>query len=367
MKKKGIIVSIGLAALISLTACGKETITVAETTAETVAETTAETSAETVAETIAETSAETVTETKNDETAKISNDHLIEETFTLDCKVQKSTGDYVYDTEINITVLLPSDYNENADESYATCYVLDGTSRIGKESDDVGLNALYENYAEDMPKIIYVGIDPPGSGAVRTAAYGAPYETTIFLTDINRAERFYLDGSGDYFFEWIADTVKPYIDGHYRTKADAADTGIMGFSSGGNAAMIAAMLESDTFTRVGAFSPATWIWSDWFYGVLENCGHEYKYTSQDGAERAFTVNVDKITNLFVYQGGQDGSSGYDDWATYDVSTVYDLMIEKGAGSDQHKYLFYKEGTHSPNAWKEHLMNCMITLFPDHIR
>lgn len=289
---------------------------------------------------------------------------MTEEIFTLECEVPKSTGEYAFDTEIKITVELPIGYYKNTDKSYPVCYVLDGTEELSQENDAVGFHNLYDTVGNQLPEVIFVGIDPPGEGEIRTAAYGAPFTTTMFLKDLSRAEIFALEGSGDYFTSWIADTLKPYIDENYRTLPESKNTAIIGFSSGGTCAILAGMLESDTFTKVGAFSPSTWLWSNWFYGVLENLGHQYAYTTEDGAERSYSAEVDKITHLFVYQGGCDGSSGNDQWALSDVTNIYNLLTEKGAGSEGHKYINYAEGTHGYDAWSEFLEKCILTLFPN---
>ena len=292
-------------------------------------------------------------------------DHVLtEEIFQMECKVQEPDGNYVYDAEVAITVELPADYYENTDKMYPVCYVLDGSEELAQENDVVGFHNLYDTRGDEFPEVIYVGIDPPGPGAVRTAAYGAPFGTTMFMKDLERAEMFVLDGSGDYFISWIADTLKPYIDENYRTLSGVEDTAIFGFSSGGTCAIIAGLLRPDTFSRVGAFSPSTWLWSNWFYGVLENPGHIYQYETKDGVAHNYAVEVDKIANLFMYQGGCDGSSGNDKNALNDVTNVYNILVEKGAGYENHKYINYAEGTHGYTAWAEFLPNCLLTLVPD---
>jgi len=226
---------------------------------------------------------------------------------------------------------------------------------------------MYEKYPETMPEIIYVGVNHP-EGSYRSAVYGAPFDTSFFLVDQNRAildQK--LKGTGDYFFNWVADELKPFIDENYRTMTDAASTGIVGYSSGASGAMIAGMLRGDVFSRVGAFSPATWLWDDWFYGAISNSGYNYVYTTDDGAERNYTVQVDAIKYLFVYQGGDDGSAGDANWAMDDVENLYDLMIEKGAGALGHRYYWFKEGTHAAEPWKLLNNNCMRFLFPEYVK
>lgn len=290
---------------------------------------------------------------------------MIEETLALDCKVIKTTDEAAFDATVQISVALPADYYEN-EERYAVCYVLDGSRYVTTETDAGGLFHMYEIAPQSMPDIIYVGVNHP-EGSYRSAVYGAPFDTSFFVCDHNRA---ILDqklmGTGDYFFGWMADTLKPYIDSHYRTLTDASNTGIVGYSSGGSGAMIAAILRGDVFGKVGAFSPATWLWSNWMYGVITNSGYHYTYTTADGAERDYTTSVEEIQRLFVYQGGNDGSAGDPDWALHDVENIYRLMVQKGAGNDGHRFVSYQEGIHDASSWRLFNAQCMRMLFSEYV-
>ena len=56
----------------------------------------------------------------------------------------------------------------------------------------------------------------------------------------------------------LVDELKPWIDARYRTRADAASTGIGGSSLGGLAALELGMTRPDVFGRVAALSPSLW-------------------------------------------------------------------------------------------------------------
>lgn len=290
---------------------------------------------------------------------------MIEESFTIDCKVMKTTGEAAFDAPVQISVALPANYYESEDP-YAVCYVLDGSRYVSAEADAGGLFHMYETSPQSMPNIIYVGVNHP-EGSYRSAVYGAPFDTSFFVCDHNRAVLDQqLQGTGDYFFGWMADTLKPYVDSHYRTLTDAENTGVVGYSSGGSGAMIAAILHGDVFGKVGAFSPATWLWSNWMYGVITNSGYHYTYTTADGAERDYTASVEGIKRLFVYQGGNDGSAGDPDWAFHDVENIYRLMTQKGAGSDGHRFVSYQEGIHDASSWRLFNAQCMRMLFSEYV-
>lgn len=182
--------------------------------------------------------------------------------------MKKNTGEYALNGTVDVYVELPGNYYENEDKNYAVCYVLDG-NKLGKDSDAFGIHQMYSVYGETMPEIIFVGITHP-SDSYRSGVFAPPMDTTFFLCDQARGDvDTKLNGVGDYYFQWMADFLKPYIDERYRTKKEAEYTGIVGHSSGASGAMIGAMMESDTFSRVGAFSPATWMWENWFFGQYQ--------------------------------------------------------------------------------------------------
>lgn len=295
----------------------------------------------------------------------VPNTELIEETFVINCSIPKTTGELAINGNATVFVELPADYYYS-NESYPVCYVFDG-KRISKEEDALGLHKLYGEKGKKLPGVIYVGIDTP-ENAYRSAILGAPMNTTFFLVDQARGDvDTKLQGKGDYYTSWVANTLKPYIDTLYRTKTDAADTGVIGWSSGGSAALIAAIINHQTFNRVAAFSPATWMWEDWFYGAINNEGYFYHYITEDGADRQYSVGVKHIDYLYMYQGGNDGSAGHPIWALNSVDGIYELLLEKGAGAKGHTYVNYREGTHSDDSWKQYTESCITFLFPEYIR
>jgi metallo-beta-lactamase class B len=68
----------------------------------------------------------------------------------------------------------------------------------------------------------------------------------------------YGGGEGDAYVDFVARTLKPYVDRHYRTRPGRASTGIMGSSMGGLISLYAGLKYPEVFGRVGVFSPALW-------------------------------------------------------------------------------------------------------------
>lgn len=65
-------------------------------------------------------------------------------------------------------------------------------------------------------------------------------------------------GDGDRYVRFLTDTVKPRIDGMYRTRRDRDSTAIVGSSMGGLIALYAFFRRPSPFGRVGALSPSIW-------------------------------------------------------------------------------------------------------------
>jgi len=68
-----------------------------------------------------------------------------------------------------------------------------------------------------------------------------------------------LDSEGDKYVKFIVNTLKPFIDRHYRTLSDRENTAIIGSSMGGLISLYAALEYPDVFGKAAIFSPSIWI------------------------------------------------------------------------------------------------------------
>lgn len=59
------------------------------------------------------------------------------------------------------------------------------------------------------------------------------------------------------YIKSLKDMIKPYMDEHYRTKPEPADTALVGYSLGGLTALYA-LYTSDEFGRIGSLSGSLW-------------------------------------------------------------------------------------------------------------
>ena len=120
-----------------------------------------------------------------------------------------------------IWIYLPPDY-ETSTKTYPVLYMQDGqnlfdnaTSFAGEWQVDETLNNLF---AQGDYGTIVIGIDNGGSNRINE------------YTPWNNPE--YGGGEGDQYMQFVAETLKPYVDANYRTKPSAEYNALIGSSLG---------------------------------------------------------------------------------------------------------------------------------------
>lgn len=96
-------------------------------------------------------------------------------------------------------------------------------------------------------------------------------------------------GDGEKYIDFIAHTLKPHIDSVFRTRTDAAHTGIAGSSMGGLISLYGALRYPAVFSKAGVMSPSLWF-SDSVYR------HAGQATYMPGAR------------MYLLAGGQEPAS-----------------------------------------------------------
>jgi metallo-beta-lactamase class B len=146
-----------------------------------------------------------------------------------------------------VWVYLPPDY-ATSHKRYPVLYMHDGqnvfddsTSGFGEWGVDETMDSLF---AAGDPGAIVVAVDHGGPKRLdeyspwRNARYGG--------------------GEGDAYVEFLAHTLKPYIDRRYRTRPGRLNTAVAGSSMGGLISLYAILKYPNVFGRAGVFSPALW-------------------------------------------------------------------------------------------------------------
>lgn len=148
--------------------------------------------------------------------------------------------------ERTIRVLLPRNYDKHSDRKFPVLYVQDGQNLFDAETSAFGHWKLREVMARQplYRQAILVGIDNTGHDRI--------HEYTPF-------KRGKSDGRGEAYLQFVAGTVKPFIDSTYRTWPHREATGIAGSSLGGLLSFYAGLRHSSVFGKVGALSPSFWL------------------------------------------------------------------------------------------------------------
>ncbi|KIC93007.1 alpha/beta hydrolase-fold protein [Flavihumibacter solisilvae] len=143
-----------------------------------------------------------------------------------------------------IWIYLPANYDKSA-KRYPVLYLHDGQNLFDAATSFAGEWGVDETLDSSGKGFIVVGID--NGGLKRMNEYNP-----------NDHERFG-KGEGREYLAFLARTLKPYIDRHYRTKSDLKHTSIAGSSMGGLISFYAGILYPDVFGNIGVFSPSFWI------------------------------------------------------------------------------------------------------------
>lgn len=224
-----------------------------------------------------------------------------------------------------VWIYLPESY-ATSKKKYPVLYMQDGqnlfdnaTSAFGEWGVDEALDTL----CHDKPEVIVVGID---HGSEKRINEYSPFD----MEHHGKAE-------GDAYVDFLAHTLMPYINRHYRTKKSAKYTAIAGSSMGGLISFYAMMKYPDKFGAAGVFSPAFWI---------------VPQLKEYAAKRAPKLKG----RMYFYAGGQEGERMVPDM----LSVIQTL--------NQHSKIQLKshirdEGHHSESVWREEFPLFYDWLFP----
>ncbi|MBC7947203.1 MAG: alpha/beta hydrolase [Chitinophagaceae bacterium] len=144
-----------------------------------------------------------------------------------------------------VWIYLPEDYATSG-KRYPVLYMHDGQNVFDDAtsySGEWGVDEFLDSTTRD--KCIVVAVDH--GGAKRINEY-CPYDMKQFGK-----------GEGSMYVDFLAKTLKPYIDKQYRTVKDRKNTFVAGSSMGGLISMYAVLKYPSVFGGAGVFSPAFWV------------------------------------------------------------------------------------------------------------
>jgi predicted alpha/beta superfamily hydrolase len=146
-----------------------------------------------------------------------------------------------------IWALLPYDYYDTK-KDYPVLYLQDAQNLFDEDAPFGSWSIdkhLMELAKQGFGELIVIGIDHGGKERIQEFS---PY-----------FHRKFGEGQGKAYANFIIDTLKPYVDAHYRTKAHRIYTGIGGSSMGGLISAYIGIVRPEHFSKLMIFSPSSGI------------------------------------------------------------------------------------------------------------
>lgn len=215
-----------------------------------------------------------------------------------------------------IWLYLPPGYAKSK-KRYPVLYMHDGqnifeneTSYAGEWGVDEFLDAIFKQHKKE---VIVVGID---NGNFKRMQEYNPWEFQSFGK-----------GEGDRYVDFLVKILKPFIDKHYHTLKNKANTFIAGSSMGGLISLYAVLKYPQVYGGAGIFSPAFW--------------------TASGIDSTTIADAKKINSrLFFYAGGREGDSMIPDMKRIEKEI-------KSVSSSPIKEVIDEDAKHNEAAWRKH--------------
>jgi predicted alpha/beta superfamily hydrolase len=154
-----------------------------------------------------------------------------------------------------VWIYLPPSYNSST-KKYPVMYMHDGQNvfdDLTSFSGEWGVDEAMDTLGLKTKECIVVGID--NGGNKRLNEY-CPYDFDLKGIAANNVSG---KGEGALYVDFLAKTLKPFIDKKYRTLKDSKNTFTAGSSMGGLISMYAVLKYPKVFGGAGVFSPAFWV------------------------------------------------------------------------------------------------------------
>lgn len=218
--------------------------------------------------------------------------------------------------ERHVLVYLPPSYTTGR-RRYPVIYMHDGQNLFDRATSFIGVEWQVDKTMEAL------------SAEGREAIIVGIYNTEHRMSEYNPFTNWW-QGTGEKYLAFITDTLKPAIDGAYRTRAERKHTGILGSSMGGLISLYALFKRPDVFAWMGALSPAFWVGG--------------------GAMHEFVRKAPFVPGrIYIDHGTRE----------YNPSRMRNVLIEKGYRLDKDfKYVVENGGEHNEAAWARRLPDAL---------
>ena len=166
-------------------------------------------------------------------------------TFTIEAPQLKSTK--------KIWLYLPKNYTSST-KKYPVIYMHDAQNLFDSKTSFAGEWNIDEKLDSLSAQVIVVGIETTEKRME---------ELTPFVNAKHGG------GKANDYLDFIVNTLKPTVDGTYRTKTNAKNTIMIGSSLGGLTSFYALLKYPNVFGKAGVFSPSFWFNRDELVDLLK--------------------------------------------------------------------------------------------------
>ena len=177
-----------------------------------------------------------------------------------------------------IAALLPHDY-DTSEKHYPVIYLQDGQNLYDDYAPygNWGLDKRLAVMAEKgMGDVIIIAIDHAKEERLKE------FTPTIAHTKMGT-------GDGKKYVRFLADTLKPYVDQHFRTLPEREHTAVGGSSMGGLISIYAGLMYPEVYGKLLIFSPSLWLTPKIYFDAINF------YNPFD-------------TKVYVYAGGKESET-----------------------------------------------------------
>lgn len=262
-------------------------------------------------------------------------------TLTGDIRVHKDFHSRILNNDRDVIVYLPPGYDQKKHTRYSVLYLHDGQNLFdGATSFIPGQEWRVDEAVEGLiargkiEPLIVVGIYNTGKDRVNEYT---PVEDPKYKAG----------GKADLYGRLLVEELKPFIDSTYRTRKDAAHTGLGGSSLGGLVSIYLGLKYPNVFGRLSVVSPSVW-WAN---------NYIVHYVEALRKKRAIRVWLDIGTK-------EGGNAAEAQKTVKGAQLLKDTLIKKGWKLEEDLKYFEAQGAeHNERAWAARVEQILEFLFP----
>lgn len=226
----------------------------------------------------------------------------------------------------DISVLLPSGYNEDTSKRYPVIYAHDGQNLFDPKTSAFGIDWQVDETTDSLVK----------ARRMKPVIIVAVNNTPL------RSREYSYSDTGYAYMKFIVEELKPFIDRNYRTLPDRENTATLGSSRGGLISFMLLWEHTEVFSKAACFSPALKIRALNYLPYIEN---------YEGPAKEIQLYID------------NGGIGLEQDLQPGIDEAVELLKKKGYEQGTDFIVFYdKNAQHNEAAWAERVWRPLLFFF-----